>query len=153
MKGDIKFEIYDDHALASNDQGVILFGRLIEIDRPLDFPAVLKAHLPDDYQKSLVPIPKRLPLSLKLASAVHEANQDYASTKITCSKEIMSFLTRTDRGEVLDKFKAAGHPDVEVTLSCSLVEDGLKPYDKMLATDRGMIMANGKGVYLVAAGS
>lgn len=157
MEGDIKLEIHPKYALASSDQGMLLYGRLIEIKESMNFDKILDAHLPKDYQKTLVEVtPKlkaRLALALKLTSAVAAKNFDYPSTKVTCQKQWMHFLTRTDLGELKDKVEVKGHPDVQVTLTCALIEAGLEPCNKMLATERCMIMSNGKGVYLVSGRS
>jgi DNA polymerase III sliding clamp (beta) subunit (PCNA family) len=153
LDGDIKLEILDDYdyALAVNDSGVVLFGRLISVTEHIDFASVVEASFPKNLKKNMVPIPKKLRSILGRAIVINEPNQKYGSTRIAVKDGWMQLFTITGLGGVYDEVLVEGHPDVvSVTLSCKHIKAGLA-FDKMLITDQCLIMADNNALYLLAA--
>lgn len=148
---DFHIEFHDDYALFVA-KGVRLFGRLIESERPVDFAGAMKHHFPDGVRKQLVPIPTKLRLILERAIIITDAAADQGTTVVTCKDRQMKFVSKTDRGEVVDTMQVGdGQPDVAVRLEPKLLKHGYEFFDEMVITDRCAIMARGHMLYLVSA--
>ena len=152
-KDKTKVEIHDDYALAVTDAGVCLFGKLIEIEKPLDFLNVMKRVIPDDVVKLAVPIPSKLRLMLERAIIVTTSSateQTYTAISIQSGK--MRFITKSALGEVVDSvLLGEGQPDNTLNIDCKWLKTGYSGgFDKMLVTDRCFIMFNDYTTYIVA---
>ncbi len=148
----IKVEVHDDHSLATTSAGVRLFGKLIEIEKPLDFLGVLKHHVTDDVIKTAVPIPSKLRLMLERAVIVTMSSAtEQTRTTISIQGGKMRFVTKSALGEVVDTvLLGEGHPDTTLDIECKWLKAGYGGFDKMLMTERCFIMFNKYTTYLVA---
>ncbi len=152
-KNETKVEVHDDHALAISSIGVRLFGKLIEIEKPLDFLGVMKRHVPDDVIKSAVPIPSKLRLMLERAIIVTMSSAtEQTYTEISIQGGKMRFVTQSMLGEVVDSVMLGeGHPDTKLKVNSKWLKVGYSGgFDRMLITDRCFIMFNACTTYIVA---
>lgn len=144
--------IADDHSLMTRGS-VSLFGRLIEVDKPIPFAKVLKHHLPDDHRKKAVEMPDRLAMMLTRAMVITDSPTEQTKTLFTVKDGSMTLLSESGKGKVKDVVKVEGHPDVSVKLEPKLLSLGLADFDNFLVTDQCAIMSRGTRIYMVAATS
>lgn len=141
--------IHDDHALLIT-KGTMLFGRLVESEKPLDFAKVTTHHFPPELKKRLITIPSKLRLILERACIITEAKIDHTKTTITVRDGKMRFVSRSDRGEVVDTMLVTDHPEVSIMVDPKPLKAGFGFFDTMLVTEKCIIMCKGDMVYLVA---
>lgn len=148
-----QLEINKEYALASTTDGVLLFGRLIEADQPLDFPALLEHHLPKG-MKGFVPIPSKMELVLERAAIITESEK--LPTQISVGEDgKMMFLSQSKTyGEVSDVIMFEGHhPRVQAKVEAKLLRAGYGHFESILVTDRCAIMAGKNKYYMIACTS
>ncbi len=148
----VKLDIQPTYSLMITDEGVTLFGRLIDVDRPLEFPDMLRASTPKDYQKHLVPFPKNGKLLdiAERAIIVTDSPIDKGSTTITVNDGKMIFLSKSSTAEVRDVALVPGHTNGTINLDCKHIKAGYGDFDKMLLTDNCFIMNKDDCLYLIA---
>jgi hypothetical protein len=151
---DAKLSIAKDHALLTNVFGVSLFGKLIDVEKPLNFAAMMKHHLPPDAQEKSIEMNDSLRNKLKWmierAIIITNANNERARTEITIENGKVKFLSNSSRGEVTDTATITNHPDVSITLDCSHLKGMIESYDKILFTKTCMILTKPDAVFMVA---
>ena len=148
-------EVYiaDDYSLLTVG-AISLFGRLIEVDKPIPFAKVLAHHLPGDYKKEVIAMPEKLAMMLARAMIITDSPTEQTRTLVIVKGGEMTLFSKSGKGEVKDKVVVEGHPDVAVKLEPKLLSLGLEDFDKFLITDRCAIMSKGSTkLYLVAATS
>lgn len=150
LEGKKHIEIHDDYSLFQCGEN-ILFGRLVDVQRPLDFESVIKNAYPKEKQKQLVNIPTKLQLMLDRAVIITESKTERSKTAIVVNQGIAKFFSQSERGEVRDSVQLEEHPDVEVSVDPRLFKAGYGFYDRMLITEQCLIMAKGTSLYLVSA--
>jgi DNA polymerase III sliding clamp (beta) subunit (PCNA family) len=150
--GSSHVEIHSDYSLFVCNN-TILFGRLIDVQRPLDFDAVIESSFPQELHKNLVSIPTKLQLMLERAIIITESKTERSKTAISIKDGIARFVSQSpEKGEVKDSVQLeAQHPDVDVTIDPRLFKVGYGWADKMLLTDQCLIMTKGGSIYLVSA--
>jgi DNA polymerase III sliding clamp (beta) subunit (PCNA family) len=151
--GSSHVEIHSDYSLFVCNN-TILFGRLIDVQRPLDFDAVIESSFPQELHKNLVSIPTKLQLMLERAIIITESKTERSKTAITIKDGIAKFVSQSpEKGEVKDSVQLeAQHPDVSVIIDPRLFKQGYDgKFDKMLLTEQCLIMTKGDSLYLVSA--
>lgn len=150
--GDKKhIELDQDHSLFQCGDN-ILFGRLVDVQRPLDFDAVIESSYPKELHKNAVSIPTKLQLMLERAVIITESKTERSKTAISVKQGIARFFSKSEKGEVRDSVQLEDtHPDVGVSIDPRLFKNGYGAYTKMLLTDKCLIMTNGTSLYLVSA--
>lgn len=143
-------EIHDDYSLFQCGDN-ILFGRLVDVQRPLDFDAVIDQSFPPELEKSLVAIPSKLQLILERAVIITESKTERSRTDIAVKDGIAKFFSKSEKGEVRDSVQLPDHPDVEVSIDPRLFKNGWGFFDQILLTDKCLIMTKGTSLYLVSA--
>lgn len=152
LDGTKHLEIHDTYSLFKCGENV-LFGRLVDVQRPLDFDAVIDSSFPASAEKQLVSIPSKLELILDRAIVITDSKQDRPKTDITIKDGIAKFFSQSvDRGEVHDQVQLeVHHPDVSVSIDPRLFKAGWGAYDKMVLTKNCLVMSKGASLYLVSA--
>lgn len=152
LDGSKHLEIHKDYSLFECGDN-ILFGRLVDVQRPLDFDAVIEQSFPQSAEKNLVSIPTKLELILDRAIVITESKQDRPKTSIEIKDGIAKFFSQSiDRGEVRDSMQVeAHHPEVSVSVDPRLFKNGYGAFDRFLLTERCLVMAKGSNLYLVSA--
>lgn len=145
--------ITKDHALLEVTD-TIVWGRLINNEQPYDFEKVINVHFPEASRKKVVPVPKGLDKALARATIITDAKVDQVRTKATVKEGLLKLTSKSERGEALDKVKVEGHADVSMSFEPKLVLAGLEDFNRILFTNRCIVMTNPSGgAYLVAASS
>ena len=146
---DMNLEIHKDYALLEGI-GYSLFGRLLEVEKPVDFVSILSHHCKEGYDKELIQIPSKLRLVLDRACIITDSKLGPAKTEIfTTDDGKMKFVSKSDRGEVYDSIMVGDHPKISVTVDPKFLKSGYGSFDRMLVTDICFIMAQDEKLYLV----
>lgn len=151
LDGAKHIEIHDDYSLFQCGDN-ILFGRLVDVARPLDFDSVIEQSFPKALHKNQVAIPSKLQLILERAVIITESKTERSKTAITVKQGIAKFYSHSDKGEVRDSAQLEeAQPDVTVNIDPRLFKNGYGYFDKMLLTEQCLIMTKGTSLYLVSA--
>ena len=145
-----------DHALFTVN-GIVLFGRLVASDNPLDFVATLARHLPQGYPNGMAKMDergeqrKRLQIALEMATGITNVVGKETKTRIIAQNDVLRFMAKSDRGVLDDTVNLDKHPNVEIAVNAKLVSDGYGRYENFLITKDCIIMSRDPSIYLVAA--
>lgn len=151
LEGKRHIEITSDYSLFQCGDDV-LFGRLVDVPRPLDFDSVIEQAYPKALHKQLVTIPSKLELILDRAVIITESKTERSKTEITIKDSIARFLSKSEKGEVRDSTQLEDkQPDVAVSIDPRLFKAGYGFFDKMTMTEHCLIMTKGSSLYLVSA--
>lgn len=145
----VKLVVAEDHVLLSTSGGVRLYGKLVEIDRPLDFAGKIKEITPEDAAERSALIPGGLARVLERALIIADPTGERVRTQISVKDGVALFVTKSGRGEMRDRLKLDGHPDVVVSVDVQWVKLGCG-FEKILLTEGAVIMRRGRELYLVA---
>lgn len=144
-------ELHDDYSLFQCGEDV-LFGKLVDVPRPLDFDSVINSTFPAELHKNLVAIPSKLQLMLDRAVIITESKTERSKTAITIKDGIARFFSKSEKGEVRDNVQLEEmQPDVSVSIDPRLFKNGFGHFDKMCLTENCLIMSKGASLYLVSA--
>jgi DNA polymerase III sliding clamp (beta) subunit (PCNA family) len=156
----LQIEVYGDHALFSG-KDVIMFGRVVETDRPLDFNEILNRHYPAGTESQLVKIPGKLKLILERACIITDSKVEEAYTTITVRDKVqqnggtvrvMRFVSKSDLGEVKDAVLVPDHPEVKTEVDPKLMKAALGGgFTHMLVTESAVVMAERNKLRLVTS--
>lgn len=146
-----QLEIHDDYSLFKSGDN-LLFGRLVNVPKPLDFSASIESHYPVGSEDSLVAIPSKLQLVLERAIIITDSKTERSRTSIVIKDGKASFYSKSEKGEVRDSvLLEASHPDVEITIEPKLLKSGYGFFERMLFTETCAIMTKDNALYLIAA--
>lgn len=151
--GDKKqLEITNDYSLFQCGD-TVLFGRLVNVQRPLDFDSVIQNTFSKELHKNLVSIPTKLQLILERAIIITESKTERSKTAITVKQGVARFFSQSkEKGEVRDNVQLEDmQPDVTMNVDPRLFKAGYGFFDKMHITEQCLIMAKGTSLYLVSA--
>jgi DNA polymerase III sliding clamp (beta) subunit (PCNA family) len=166
ISSDVKFstlELHNDYSLATMTNGTILFGRLIDVQKPLDYASIIARNYNTSIISKLVQIPTKLEGILERAVIITDSAVDQTKTSVSVRDGIMRFKSKSAKGEISDSMQVPNHPDVSVMLEARRLRKGLEAgFSHILVTDTCAVMVKGvtndKGtltraevVYLVAA--
>jgi DNA polymerase III sliding clamp (beta) subunit (PCNA family) len=131
---------------------VLLYGRLIEEEQPMDFKGALQRHLPKDFAERAVAIPPELGRFFQRAALVTNIKGNEAPTRITIQGGTAHFHSESERGLVNESIALPGHPDVKVAFNAAQFVKARARYDRVLFTDKLATLADASGerLYLVA---
>jgi DNA polymerase III sliding clamp (beta) subunit (PCNA family) len=152
----VGLEVYDDRVLMTSDD-VQLFGRLVYVEKPLDYQKVLKRGMPDDWKDQLFDMSKDKTFNredfvsiIERACIITESKITPTSTTFQVKDGILHLSSQSDRGEIYDDIDMDGHPNVNVRCDPKLIKAGLPDFDEILITSKCLIMARKDMVYLIA---
>jgi hypothetical protein len=140
------------HALFAADDAV-LYGKVIpQSDTPMDFVGVVKQHVPTDFARKSIAIPKGLPALVKRAAHLTSVIGSETKTTIVIENGMATVEALSERGHLCDRLAMRDHPDVEINVNARLLMEGLwAGPDRVLFTHRCAILARGSHHFLVAA--
>ena len=142
--------IADDHALLRTRTDVRLFGKLVDVPKPLDFEAQFSEIVPGDLDKTSIEVPTALKLAIERALIIADPSGERAYTRLSVKDGVLTLFTKSGRGEVRDRIKTVGHPDVDVQADAQWLKVGCAEFDRVLVTEGAVIFGGGRALYLVA---
>ena len=130
----------------------VLYGRLLESRSPLPFHQVIGDYLPAQYRDQLIPVPREFADALERAFIVCDPQRKRMELKVEGGR--LKLLAQTDVEEVSEAIPFRGHDDVTLSVEPRLIRRGLPLADKMMFSDRCVVLADKKGrrLYLVSCG-
>lgn len=154
-RGDKKARLVvaEDHALLRTSGGVRLFGRLVEVESPLDFAAQVAELVPEGIDEAVVPIPTGFTRILDRALVVADPSGERAYTQISVRGGRATFFTKSARGEIRDGMTVGDIPDVTASADPHWLRVGCADFTKILVTKECVIMRGERSLYLVATGA
>lgn len=151
LEGAKHLEINEGYSLFQSGDNV-LFGRLVEVQRPLDFDSVLESSFPQELRRHLVSVPAKLELILERAVIITESKTERPKTAISIKGGIAKFFSKSEKGEVRDSVQLEeAQQDVDVNIDPRLFKAGYGFFDKMVLTEQCLVMSKGTSLYLVSA--
>lgn len=146
----IKLELAEDYVLF-RDGPVMLYGRLVEPDNPLNFKGVLQQEI-SFADKDMFDIPEKLQNVLARACIVSEGAIDKSRSEIRIDGNKVHFFTKSERGEVSDTILAEkALPAVHVRADPKRMADGYGRFNRMYVTDSAVVMKRDDMIYMIAA--
>jgi len=139
-----------DHALLRASSGARLFGKLIDVPKPLDFETKFAQVVPEDLDKISAEVPATLALALERALIISDPTGERVYSKLAIKDEVAVLRTASGRGEAVDRVRLPGHPDVSVSVDAQWLKVGCAAFDRVLVTEEAVIFGRGRGLYLVA---
>lgn len=145
----IKFRLGKERAMFADDKGTIMYGQLIDTEKPLPMINVFESHLKPG--AALVPIPSKLVAVLERACIVSAGETTPIRTKIEVKERVARFKTSSRFGEVRDRMDVSGgQPDVVLEIDPKPVRAGCGDFNKMLITKSCFVMANETAYYMIS---
>ena len=148
-KKPVDLRITDKHALLTTKKAK-LFGRLILSEKPIDFAGQFSKYFPNKLRKSLVKIPNFMEAAIERSLIMATAGEGEARMTIECGDNRLKCTTRAVvggkdmTGAVTDGINL-DHPDVKASLNPSHLKAGMEFYNRMLVTDRALILTDDMG--------
>lgn len=153
---ELNLEITDNHAVLRHE-GVTLFGRLEQLDNPLDFVSQVKELMTSSHRQKAVPIPEKLRPMLERACIITEGAIDKTKTKVVIKEKRVSMTSVSERGEAFDMTQVGdAQPDVTAYIDPRRIMDGLDDFNRFVISKDCVAMINDAKekddlVYLVSA--
>jgi hypothetical protein len=119
-----------------------IYGRVLKIDKPIDFDAEIKKAIQVEIETQ--PIPEGLAAALARAQVIAAAESQ--KTEIKISKGKIDIFTETHMGEVSDTLAFKGHPDTKVNVNASHLQRAIKHCDRVAFHDNGTLFEGGEGI-------
>jgi DNA polymerase III sliding clamp (beta) subunit (PCNA family) len=99
-----------------------IYGRVLEIPKPIDFDAEITKTTKG--QKAASMVPEGLTDALSRARVL--ADPESQKTQIAVSKGKLRLLTETHMGQVKDEMPMKGHPDIEINVNAAHLQRALE---------------------------
>lgn len=152
VKG-LSFEVTDNYALYQGRDGAVLFGKLVQSKKPIDYLATFDEFFPEKYENKLVAIPTKLEPMLDRAVIAASTSVTTIMTDISVEAGDAEFVTDAPNTRVHDTVKLERNQhNVRLRVDPKLVKAGYGKFTKMLLTDRAFILASDTEYFMVANG-
>jgi hypothetical protein len=145
-----RFALYGDHVRFMADE-VVLFGRLIAVDNPLDFEDTVARLLPQDWHNKAIQIPKQLGPVLEQAARITKIKGAEIKSRIKISKGLATISSQSRLGQAEGRLALPRHPDVDTSVFAPHLLKALPGAAQLLITKDCAILNGGNKLCLVAA--
>lgn len=142
-----KMIVYDDDcALALLDGGIKLYGRIVDIDRPLNFEEIIDEVIPD--VDKMITLPSRFKMAIERVSTVIEHTPG-APARVSIDEKGMRLFAKDDaRGEIRDSLKIEGeHEEVSAWFDPALIKRAVDKRTQFCVTDDSLIFRGPDNYY------
>lgn len=147
----VELGVFSDHAIVRADD-VLLFGRVIDNSRGLDFAGVFERHCPDSALRRAVPLPQSLWGALERASIVVESKIAAGRVSLQARDDELRISAKSDLGEVRERIRRFGHADVEATFDVkALLAAGGCGFDSVVIGETCLVAVRNGVEFFVAA--
>lgn len=149
-EGDL-IQIKEDSVLAETDDGIRMFSRLVNIERPRDYGKILEKKAPSKYRDHMIPIPARLRLAIKRVCVVLESGHP-EPVKIALDEEYLKIESISSFGEVRDSIKLEKpHDEIVGHVDPLLIQRSLDVCTEFLMAEECLVMGKSPNyTYLVS---
>jgi DNA polymerase III sliding clamp (beta) subunit (PCNA family) len=133
---------FNDEWVWANFEDWAVYGRVLVVDNPIDFEALIKRTIKDKVPTQAVPDG----FSEALSRARILADPESKMTSATVSKGRLKLTTETHMGEIKDDLAFKGHPDVEANVNASHLYRALQHCDKFAIHENCTVFEKGTEV-------
>jgi hypothetical protein len=132
---------------------VLLHGDGIYPDNPLDFVRTVQRHMPTDYDSEAIPVPKGLAATAQELAVITVDGGRHSDSEvgISITDGIATFEAESDLGAITKQLRMPRHPDVQTKFKVSLLCEACRWAERILFTERAIIMNSGPDFYLCTA--
>lgn len=130
-KGLLKFN--DEWVFADFPGDWWVYGRVLKIDKPIDFDKEIKKVVTDEIEPQAIPEGLNEALDRALVISANHSQK----TDLTVSKNKLDLHTETPHGEVADTLTFKGHPEASVSVSASHLQRALKHCERLAFYENG----------------
>jgi hypothetical protein len=134
-------------AVVAGAAGLKLYGRLIEVEKPLDFTGQFKHHAPKAVIDTMIPVPPELRMAVERSLVLAASGDGEARITMSVDKSTLKLLTRATVGKALigsvtDTVSGVKHPPVSAVLKPKALKMALdNGYDYMAITESVLVMS------------
>jgi len=132
---------------AELDNGYQIYGRLIEVDAPVDYEQLITKTVKGEV--SFLPLPKGLDHALSRARVI--ADPDSAKTVFEITSEKLRLITETHMGIVRDVMPYPKHEDISANASAAMVQRAIGLCDEMAILERCTVYRQGTTLFMVVS--
>lgn len=143
-KGSLQF---NDEWVFANFGDWAIYGRVLVVEKPIDFEALIKRTAKDKTPTQAIPGG----FGEALARARVLADPESQKTKITVAKGKAKLLTETQMGEVSDEVPFKGHPDIVANVNAAYIHKALQRCDQIALHDNCVVLEKGTDVLLLVS--
>ena len=127
--------------------GYLIYGRLLEVDEPIDYEAWIKKTLKGTPQ--FVPLPKGFEHALSRARVV--ADPESAKTMLSVQANRVKLLTETSMGVVRDTLAFGEHQEVEAAVSAELIQRCASLCSEMAIFENCVVFKNEEKLFILTS--
>jgi DNA polymerase III sliding clamp (beta) subunit (PCNA family) len=142
-----EISINDEWAAVELDSEFSIYGRLLEIDNPLDHEALIKRTLKAKPQ--FTKVPEGLDHALSRARVV--ADPESAKTVFTIKGGRLGLLTTASMGIIKDNLPFNGHSDVQANVSAARIQRCISLCDEMSVAENCCTFRSGSKLFILAS--
>ncbi len=132
---------------AKLNDGLIVYGRLIAVDTPIDYEMWIKKTLPSE--KLYVGMPKGLDRALSRARVI--ADPESAKTVLTIRSGRINLVTETSMGVVRDNVLWDGIHDMEANISAELMQRCISLCNEIIIFPNCCCFRNGDKLFILTS--
>jgi DNA polymerase III sliding clamp (beta) subunit (PCNA family) len=138
---------FSDEWVFANFEDWAVYGRVLAVDNPIDFEALIKRTVKKDV--TMQPIPDAFSEALSRARVL--ADPESQKTKVTVTKGRIKLLTETPMGEAADDLPFKGHPDIVANVNAAYIHKALQRCDLIAFHDNCVVLEKGDDVLLLVS--
>ncbi len=142
-----KVSINDEWAAVLLGSGFNIYGRLMEIEAPLDHEDLIKRTLKAKPQ--FIKVPEGLDHALSRARVVADAES--AKTVFTVKGGKLGLLTTASMGIIKDSLPFGGHSDVQANVSAACIQRCISLCDEMSVAENCCCFRSGNKLFILAS--
>lgn len=124
-----------------------VWGRILEVQDPIDFEALIKKTIKT--KTSTLALPDGFEEALSRARVL--ADPESQKTVITVAKGKVKMLTETHMGEIKDELTLKGHPDVDANVNASHLQRAIGYCDQIAFLDNCTVLEKAPDVLLLVS--
>lgn len=140
--------VEDDCAMAELEDGVKLYGRLVDVPRPLDFFEQIDDTVPNPDR--LVEIPNRFKMAVERVSVVIEHIPGEPCELAIDDEGVLRLYAKADRGEIRDAIRLKGeHEEATAWFDPALIKRGVDKRTEMFISRDALVMRGPENYYQI----
>lgn len=143
-------EVRDDCTIAGNENGVLLYTRLLEATKPLDFAEVVKGHM-GWHESSKFETPAKLELALERALVLFEGLPSEPVSISVDGGKLRVVAEKEGRGKLNDSMSVSeGAPGISIMVEPAMLKRALS-LTTHIVMDAASVKLLGDGIVYIAA--
>lgn len=142
-----ELQVNSQWAYASMDSGFQIYGRLIEVEKPVDYEELITKTVKGEIDFS--PLPKGIDYALSRARVI--ADPDSAKTVLDVAEGKLHLHTETHMGTVKDVLVYPQQKTISANVSAAMVQRAIGLCDEMAVLERCTVYRKGTTIFMVVS--